>query len=1163
MNFFSPMKRRENEGKYRIPPAFKTLCMIKLSTLSLLSLALGAHASGTAQTVSLSLKNVRVERVLQEISKQTHLRFFYDEKLLNSLQPVSIHVDHGPLQQALSKVFKGRNLTYQVLNNTIVIAEKQQTDIEISGTVRDSVSALVGVTVSVEGKSAISTKTDANGQFTLRVPGKATLLFQYMGYITERVQVGTQTQLNVVLRADNEQLDEVVVVGYGTQRKVNLTGAVDMVSSKQLESRPIANLGAGLQGLIPNLNITSSNGRASTNPQFNVRGFTSLNGGAPLILVDNIPYTADEVARINPNDMESVSVLKDAASAAIYGARGGFGVVLITTKKARSGQLDINFSTNVGYRTLGKLPEFITDPYQVMDIKNEAGKPLYNLYPESAREYAKRRSQDPSLPAVTLSDNGQDWVYTGTTDWLRESYNKTAPTYTANLSIAKKSDKIGYYLSSNYYRQDGLLKYGNDIYKRYNVRGKVDFDVTNWLQLSNNTLLTSTNYEAPVVLDGGDNFFWRVNRTNSLDIPRNPDGSWTRSGAQVLGSLQEGGRADDRINEYVTTFSVKAALIKGIWDLNADATFRRSSGLKKSYDVPARYKTGPDAPLTATFSNTYARNDNSTTRYNVYNIYTDFHKNFGDHYFQALAGYNQEYNYANEYWVRALGLISASVPSIGTATGDISKNELIKDWAVQGIFSRATYNYKDKYLAEFNGRFDGSSRFPKGKRWGFFPSASAGWVVSKENFFEPVKNALALDFLKVRGSYGSLGNQLFNYDQDYPYYDTYPYIPIMSSQQAGYILGNGKPQAVYAPGAVSDSFTWETIQTVNAGIDMNFFNSKLGLNFDKYTRYTKNMLILGKELPGPFGTKVPVENAGDLKTKGWELRLSWRDSRELAGSPFWYNVAFTLADSRSWITRYDNPTKSLGGAWDRHYVGKEIGEIWGADITGFFQDDAAAAAAKQSDMGTDDQSYKFFAGDPIFADRNGDGVVNMGNKTVDNPGDMYIIGNSSARLPYSLDLSTGWKGFDLRVFLQGIGKRDWYPGASNIYFWGVYAQPWTNPTVQNADHWTSDNPNAYFPAIRAYSAEDNYQQLGIPNKRYMQNGAYMRVKNLTLGYTLPESALQRIKLRKVRFFLSAENVFEISHIKVRLDPESIGTGNSAQAAYPFQRTFTFGLNLNL
>ena len=1167
MNFFSPMKRQEKTREFRVPPAFKTLCMIKLSTLSLLSLALGAHASGTAQTVNLSLKKVKVEKVLQEISKQTDLRFFYDEKLLDNLQPISVDANHASISQVLSKALKGQNLSYQILNNTIVISEKQRTDIEITGTVRDSQSALAGVTVAVEGNSALSTKTDANGHFSLRIPEKAVLIFQYVGYTMERIQVGNQRTLNVTLQTSNSQLDEVVVVGYGTQRKVNLTGAVDMVSSKQLESRPIANLGAGLQGLIPNLNITSVNGRATTNPSFNVRGFTSLNGGEPLILVDNIPYSSDEVARINPNDVENVTVLKDAASAAIYGARGGFGVVLITTKKAKSDKLDIAFSSNVGYRTLGKLPKFITDPYQVMDIKTEAGKPLYNLYPESAREYAKKRSLDPSLPAVTLSDNGQDWVYTGTTDWLKEAYNNTAPTYNANLSIAKKSDKIGYYLSSDYYRQDGLLKYGNDIYKRYNVRGKVDLDVTNWLQISNNTLLTSTNYEAPVFLDG--DFFWNVNRTNSLDVPFNPDGTWTKAGAQVLGALQQGGRKDNRINEFITTFAAKASLIKGVWDLNADATIRRTAGTTRSYDVPSMYKTGPQAVLTPTFSNTYARNDNSTTRYNVYNIYTDFHKEFGDHYFQAMVGYNQEYYYTNNDWVKALNLISSSVPSIGTATGNVTKDEQIKDWAVQGIFSRISYNYKEKYLAEFNGRFDGSSRFPKGNRWGFFPSISAGWAVSKESFFEPVKQALSMDFLKIRGSYGSLGNQLFSYNNDRPYYDTYPYIPIMNNKQTDYILGTGKPQAVYSPNAVSDTFTWETIQTVNAGIDMNFFNSKLGVNFDKYTRYTKDMLVPGKALPGPFGTVIPVENAGDLKTKGWELRLTWRDSKEVGGSPFWYNIALTLADNRSWITRFDNPSRSLGDNWIRNYVGQEIGEIWGADITGFFKSDADVAQhPNQTAMGTDDQSYKFYAGDPIFADRNGDGKVDMGKKTVDDPGDMHIIGNNSSRLPYSIDLSTGWKGFDFRVFLQGIGKRDWYPGASNIYFWGVNAQPWTNPTVQNADHWTPDNQNAYFPAIRAYSAEDNYQQLGIPNKRYMQNGAYMRVKNLTVGYTLPQSVLQSLKLHKVRFFFSAENVFEISHLKVKLDPESLGgiypsSANKVQAAYPFQRTFTFGLNMNL
>ncbi|KYP15278.1 MAG: hypothetical protein A1D16_10995 [Flavihumibacter sp. CACIAM 22H1] len=408
-----------------------------------------------------------------------------------------------------------------------------------------------------------------------------------------------------------------------------------------------------------------------------------------------------------------------------------------------------------------------------------------------------------------------------------------------------------------------------------------------------------------------------------------------------------------------------------------------------------------------------------------------------------------------------------------------------------------------------------------------------------------------MDHLKLRASYGSLGNQAS--------VSEYAYIPTMSNGQVSYILGSGRPMAVYAPGAVSDNFSWEKISTVNLGVDLAFFRNRLQVNFDKYTRYTNDMLIPGKTLPAVFGTGVPRENSGDLKTKGWEMRLAWRDNGLLAGTPFFYNLTFTLADNRSWITRFDNPAKLLSN----YYVGQEIGEIWGAEITGFFQNEEDLAKhPDQRAMGTDDQGYQFFVGDPKFADRNKDGVVDMGAKTVDNHGDLYKLGNSSARYPFGIDLSGGWKGFDLRLFFQGIGKRDWYPGASNVYFWGIFAQPWTNVTKQNMDYWSPENPHAYFPAVRAYTAEDNMEQLGIPNKRYMQNAAYMRMKNITLGYSLPTAWIKRLKFNKIRFYLSAENAFELSKVKVKLDPESLGSGSRAGAAYPFQRTYSIGLNLN-
>ncbi|HMR84984.1 MAG TPA: SusC/RagA family TonB-linked outer membrane protein, partial [Niabella sp.] len=628
-------------------------------------------------------------------------------------------------------------------------------------------------------------------------------------------------------------------------------------------------------------------------------------------------------------------------------------------------------------------------------------------------------------------------------------------------------------------------------------------------------------------------------------------------------ALQEGGRRRDKLNEYITTFAAKAALIKDVWDFNAEATFRRGSSLIRSHDIPVPYKTGPNSQVQYTFSNTWAQNENTTIQYNVYNIYTDFHKNFGDHYLQTLVGFNSEYNDNAYFSARKNGLISTSLPSIDLSTGTMVETEQIKNWAVQGLFYRVGYNFKEKYLLELNGRYDGSSRFPEGKRWGFFPSASAGWVVSDEPFFVSVKNALLLDVFKLRASYGSLGNQTFAYKRDFPYYDAYPYLPILPKGTGGIILGSGRPTIVSSPRPVSDNFSWESIETVNFGVDLTLLKNRLSLSFDKYTRYTRDMLIPGQELPAVFGADPPTENNGDLKTKGWELRLNWRDNGSLGGSPFWYNLTFTLADNRSWITKFDNPTNYLGNTYDNYYIGREIGEIWGAEITGFFKDDQDVAnSPNQRAFGEDDQGYNFYAGDPKFGDLNNDGVIDFGERTLDKPGDMHIIGNKSARYPYGIDLSGGWKGFDLRVFMQGIGKRDWYPGNSNIYFWGVYAQPWTNVTTLNLDHWTPENPNAYFPAVRAYTAEDALSPLAKPNSRYLQNGAYMRVKNVTLGYSLPQALLQKINLSKVRFYFSAENIFEISHIKVKLDPESLGDGNRPQAAYPFQRTFSFGLNLN-
>lgn len=1127
-----------------------------LMVLMVTALLQASAATSNAQSLSLVNKSITIKQVFKEIRKQTGYNVLWEADKLQSNQTINATFKNAPLDEVLKKCLAGKPLTYTIDEKTVIIKAAEISvfekllnlfkNIEVSGKVIDEKGgAMPNTSILIKG-TKIFHKTDESGNFKFTIAGEgAVLVVSYLGYKTQEVPVNKSGSLTISLQPDLADLEDVVVVGYGTQKRANLTGAVDAIGGKQLENRPIANVGQGLQGLIPNLNISIANGRPNTAPEFNIRGFTSINGGAPLILVDNVPFSSSDLLTLNPADIESVSVLKDAASSAIYGARAPFGVVLIVTRTAKSSKLNVSVNSYTAYRTVGKLPEVVTDPYQVLKAKNEAAFPLYNpAYNAALVEAARLRSLDPSLPDVITDPNDPNkWFYIGSTDWLREAYNQSAPTYNVGVTVAKKADQVSYYLSANYYKQKGMIKNADENNNIYNLRGKVDLNVTKWLTLSNNTMLTSTYYEAPTFIDG--NYFWNINRTNVTDVPRNPDGSWTSAGASLLGAVQEGGRKTLSSNTVQTTFSFDASLVKNIWSLKGDATLRRVNNLNKWYEIPVPYKTGPNLspPLS---TSTSAADQHANTKYNIINLYTEAHKKLGNHFVSGLVGYNQEELRYNAFTASRKLLISNSLPSINLATGDQTVTESISEWAVQGLFYRVNYNFKERYLLELNGRYDGSSRFAPGKRWVFVPSGSAGWLLSDEKFFAPVKEFLSMNTFKIRGSYGVLGNQAA--------VNEYDYLSKLSSGKTSQILGGAQPTYVSPPAAISSNFTWEKVSSVNLGIDAAFFKNRLEVNFDRYTRFTKNMLVPGKPLPGVFGTKEPTTNAADLKTKGWELKLGWKDQATLGGSPFSYNVVLALSDSRTYITRFDNPNKLLSN----YYEGMEIGEIWGLEAEGFFQNaDELKNHANQTAVGTDDQRYQYFVGDIKFKDRNNDGKIDFGNKTVDNSGDYYKLGNNRNRLPYSIDLSGAWKGFDLRVYIQGVAKRDWYADGSNIYFWGIYAQPWTNVTVQNLDHWSPETPNAYFPRIKAYAAEDTGEELGIPNTRYLQDASYMRVKNITLGYTLPKSLLKRAKIENVHFYVSGENLFEHSNLKVKLDPEGLGG-----SIYPFQRTYSFGLNFN-
>lgn len=1052
---------------------------------------------------------------------------------------------------------------YAVTDSSVTNVRVAQQNGTCVGIVKDAAGeTLIGVSVVAKGTTN-GTITGINGDFSFSNVKKGDIIqVSYVGYVTQEIKWDGKP-MNIILKEDTQALDEVVVVGYAVQKKVNLSGAVDAISSKALENRPILNMGQGLQGVIPNLNISISDGAANTAPSFNVRGITSLNAkgdavsGEPLILVDNIPTTASELSRLNTNDIESISVLKDAASGAIYGARAAFGVVLVTTKRAKTDKVAVSVNAYYSTRKVTRLPEHVTDPYTVMIMKKAAAYPLYPMYDEKQIAIAKSFSENPNQERVVLDPNDpESWAYYGSTKWMDEVYESSAPSYTVNFNVSQKTKKASYYLSGEYARQDGMLNYGNDIYERYNMRGKVDYQIASWLNLSNNTSFVQRTYDQPSFgrSDWGmADYFHQVNRTNSLSVPQNPDGTWTADGGGLLGALQEGGRKLNDSREFSTTFALTLDLIKDVWQVKADATWRRDSEMNRNSYHNYLYKTGPDKPEQLSGRPTRAYRSSGFYNYNVYNVFTDFHKTFAKkHYVQALLGFNQETKRTNSFTMSRNDLISPAFPTPELATGDMSVGESITEWAVRGMFFRANYIYDDKYILEVNGRYDGTSRFPKKDRFGFFPSGSVAWVVSNEKFMENLKQNIGMDLFKVRGSYGVLGNQNVG---------AYSYIPTMDPGKIGQILDGSQPVAVYAPGIVDEvsgmvsrTLTWEQVKSVNGGIDLMFFKSRLSASFDYYVRYTEGMLTKSKTLPSVIGTKEPHTNAANLKTKGWELSAKWNDQFSLAGSPFHYSVKVAISDSRSFITKYDNPNNRLGD----YYEGQEIGEMWGLTTDGFFQNEEELNSLDQSAVGEDDQSYKFYVGDLKFADLNKDGKINKGDWTLANSGDFRKIGNSTSRYPYSFDLSADWKGFDVRGFFQGVGQKDWYPGGGNHYFWGIYAQPWTNVQTHNLDHWTLENPNAYYPRVKAYIAESSGSELACVQTKYMQDASYLRMKNLTVGYTLPQILTNKWSIERLRFYFSGENLFEFSHLKANLDPEAL---NSSSATYPLQRSYSFGVNL--
>jgi len=1044
-------------------------------------------------------------------------------------------------------------------------------DLQIKGKVVSAIdnSALPGVSIVIKGTTR-GTVTDVNGEYNISAPSDATLVFSFIGMKNKDVPVNGQSTINVSLEEETTGLDEVVVVGYGVQKKVNLSGAVDAVDAKELDSRPITNISQGLQGVAPNLNIDFVSGEPGQAARINIRGMTSINGGEPLILIDGVPADAWELNRLTPEDVADISVLKDASSAAIYGARAAFGVVLITTKTGTKEGIHLSYNNNLSWSKPTILPDKTSDPYIYLRLQDLAtdNTPWNNFNPsDETYAWAKERSENPGgTTGVRVNPNDPTtWEYMGARDWTPYFLSDYTFSQKQNIQLDGKTEKTRFYLSGAYDDENGALRLAEDDFKRYSLRSKVDYSPYKWLTIGNNTLFTMTERTKPSYLD-----IWSLYNLEPTSWDKNPDGSWANTGVgQVAAQLSNGGSVDNRYNSTQSTFTGEARFFDSALKINADYTIRKGNSNYGWFYSKYKIGYGPDDVREVGTNEAYRSATFDT--YNVFNIYSTFNKTFGKHEVTALIGFNQEYNRSEWFEARRDNVISGSLPTIALATGEDYVDESITDWAIRGAFYRLNYIFKERYILEFNGRYDGSSRFPKKTRFGFFPSASAAWRIDREDFMQSIEHIVSS--LKLRGSYGALGNQNVS---------AYGYIPTMNPSEASYIVGGVLPQRVSPPQLVSDNYTWETVETTNFGFDLGLFEDKFFATFDIYQRNTTGMLTQGKDLPDVLGAAEPRENAADLETDGWELSVTYKNNFNLAGKRFNFNTRFILSDSRAWITKFDNPNKNLS----QYYVGQEFGEIWGLVSDGFFKTAEEIQALDETQL-IPWGSLSIVPGWPKYVDQDGNGIIEKGY-TVDDPKDAKIIGNSSPRFRYGLNLNFDWNGFDFRAFFQGIGKKDYYP--RHYLYWGFYQQPYAggythlfdfyrpndDSDVDMAKHsqayidagLASQNLEAKYPILQAWLADRNLGEslndskgLATPQTRYMLSAAYLRIKNITIGYTLPKSLTQKIKIDRVRFFVSGENIAEWSEVANYFDPEAV-TDNGWGYQYPFQRKYSFGVNVD-
>lgn len=1111
-------KNRSKHGLY--PCVTKLLRIMKLTFLLVLLSFMSVLASESYSQItriSLSVTDMELEEFLTKIEEQSDFKFFYSGEI-DVNQRISGDFKNKKIAEILEEIEKETGITYQIKGVQIVLSNKQKTpgtnsnqQKTTTGKVTDNQNQPIpGVTVIIAG-TTIGTVTDADGNFSLTKNTENDVLqFSFVGMKTLEIEAGDKTVINVTMEVNAIGIDEVVAVGYGTQKKINVTGSVQSISSEQLLERNVANTSSALQGLAAGVSVVQNSGKPGADgATITIRGIGSLNSStSPLVLIDGVEGNMD---RIDLNTIESISVLKDAASASIYGSKASNGVILITTKRAKSGEVKIMYNGFVGINTPTELPNPV-DAVGYMEQINIA-KANSNESPQYSEELINQ-----------YKTVGADNMTTFDTDWKNLVLKDNALMHNHSLSLSGGSDKITFFANAGYYFQDGLI--ANNNFNRKTLRINTDAELTKWMKVGLDVNLNQSEITQPSIEDPVSTISNAITFTPVFSGFNN-DGTYGygQNGDNPLATSEVGGISNNLLPELGVRGFVEINPFEGLVATASYSSKKQESKLGYFIQPYDSYEGG-------VYKTTYPAGGNMKYEglnqiiTNQFNFQTSYEKTITDNYFKILGGIQTEERLGHSLYASRKGFNYDGFEELNH--GDITTSAnggTSYEWAMFSYFGRLNYSLKERYLLELNGRWDESSRFKKDSRLGFFPSASVGWRVSEEPFFTNLKETIS--HFKIRASYGTLGNQ------DISGY--YPYAATLSSGY-GYWFNEVEGTGIAQTQSANEKITWEKSTQLDLGFDALLFNNKLGINFDYYVRNINDML---QQFPIPLfvGLTSPWENAGSMKNEGWDLSLTWKDKIK----DFSYHITGNLSDVQNTVTNlYGNEYIS-----DRITTEGEAFNSWyGYVALGYFQtpeeivDSPVYGEKKNVKPGY--VKYQDISG----PDGTPDGIIDSKDRT--------IIGNPMPRFEYSLNLGAEWKNFDFTMFFQGVGKKD-------IYYSGNGARPfYIGRTIYESqlDYWTEDNPNAEFPILLIDGSGNNPNN--IISTQWVKSGAYLRLKNTVIGYTLPKTLLQNYKLDNLRIYVSGQNLFTWSKAYQGYDPElSVNNGNF----YPVMRTLTFGLDI--